>query len=78
MKTMKTLLSFAVLVLPITLHAEEGPKLGIADLVSAVRGELADAEKRLREEGHGPLFITRELELEISFLITLESKLHLV
>lgn len=69
MKQLSVLLCLASLCLPCPSFASDDIKLGIADLISAIRTELADAEKRLRDAGHNPLFVTRELELDIGFVV---------
>ena len=69
MKQLFVLLCFASLCLPKFSFANDDIKLGIADLISAIRTELAEAENRLRDAGHSPLFVTRELELDIGFVV---------
>ena len=69
MKQLFALLCLAILCLPSISLANDDIKLGISDLISAIRTELAEAEERLRDAGHKPLFVTRELELDIGFVV---------
>ena len=69
MKQLFLLLCLASLCLPGPSFANDDIKLGIADLIFAIRTELVEAEKRLRDAGHSPLFVTRELELDIGFVV---------
>lgn len=69
MKQFLLLLCLASLCLPKPSFANDDIKLGIADLIFAIRTELVEAEKKLRDAGHSPLFVTRELELDIGFVV---------
>jgi len=69
MKQFFLLLCLASLCLPGPSFANDDIKLGIADLIVAIRTELVEAENKLRDAGYSPLFVTRELELDIGFVV---------
>ena len=48
---------------------ENDQELGIADLIHKVRSELIAAQNRMESEGRPALFVTRQLDIEISFVI---------
>ena len=61
------LLSLAIAV---AAHAESHEKeLGIAELISEIRSELIEAEVMRKNAGHAPLFFTKKLDLELSFVV---------
>lgn len=43
--------------------------LGIAGLIYEIRSELIEAEKMMKQAGHPPLFVTKKLDLELSFVV---------
>jgi hypothetical protein len=50
-----------------TAIAEDTQKLGIADVIEAVRAELIEAQERREGKGLPALFITKQFELELTF-----------
>ena len=71
---LKRLLPFALVLFAFvgtqTVHAQtDEEQLGLADLIFAVRGELIKAAEMMKEAGHAPLFVTKRLDLELSFVV---------
>ena len=51
-------------------HAQtDEKKPGIAELIFEIRGELIKSEKMMKDAGRDPLFITKKLDLELSFVV---------
>lgn len=71
---LKQLMPFAITLLAIVgtpcVHAEaDDQDMGIADLLFEIRSELIEAENRMKKAGRTALFVTKKLDLELSFVV---------